>query len=153
MGLAWLQRSGHTPIALVGGGTGMVGDPSGKSDERPMMELDQIDRNAQGIGRQLGRGCSRSKGANAARLRNNADWLRGIRLMDFLRDTGKHFTLSYMLQKESVRSRHGARDLVHRVQLHADPGVRLLAPVPDRSAASSRWAAATSGATSPPASS
>src|SRR5262245_38058847 len=104
MGLAWLQRSGHTPIALVGGGTGMVGDPSGKSDERPMLGLDQIDRNAEGIARQLARVLA-FEGSNAARMRNNAEWLRGIRLMDFLRDTGKHFTLGYMLQKESVRSR------------------------------------------------
>ena len=104
MGLAWLQRSGHTPIALVGGGTGMVGDPSGKSDERPILGLDQIDRNSEGIARQLARVLA-FEGSNAARMRNNADWLRGIRLMDFLRDTGKHFTLGYMLQKESVRSR------------------------------------------------
>jgi tyrosyl-tRNA synthetase len=104
MGLAWLQRSGHTPIALVGGGTGMVGDPSGKADERPMLGLDQIDRNADGIARQLSRVLT-FEGSNAAQMRNNADWLRGIRLMDFLRDTGKHFTIGYMLQKESVRSR------------------------------------------------
>jgi len=104
MGLAWLQRLGHTPIALVGGGTGMVGDPSGKREERPVMSLDQIDRNARGIGRQLSRFLS-FEGANAARMRNNAEWLRGIHLMDFLRDTGKHFTISYMLQKESVQSR------------------------------------------------
>jgi tyrosyl-tRNA synthetase len=87
MGLAWLQRSGHTPIALVGGGTGMVGDPSGKADERPMLGLDQIDRNAEGIARQLSRVLT-FEGSNAARMRNNADWLRGIRLMEFLRDTG-----------------------------------------------------------------
>jgi tyrosyl-tRNA synthetase len=104
MGLAWLQRFGHTPIALVGGGTGMVGDPSGKREERPVMSLEQIDRNARGLARQLTRFLS-FEGANAARMRNNADWLRGIPLMEFLRDTGKHFTLSYMLQKESVRSR------------------------------------------------
>ena len=104
MAMAWLQRLGHVPIALVGGGTGMVGDPSGKRTERPIMSLEQIDRNAQGIGRQLQRFLS-FEGANAARLRNNADWLRGLRLMDFLRDTGKHFTLSLMLGKESVASR------------------------------------------------
>jgi tyrosyl-tRNA synthetase len=104
MGLAWLQREGHTPIALVGGGTGMVGDPSGKRTERPVMDLEQIDQNAQRIGRQLSRFLS-FQGANAARLRNNAEWLRDIRLMDFLRDTGKHFTISYMLQKEAVQSR------------------------------------------------
>jgi tyrosyl-tRNA synthetase len=104
MGLAWLQRLGHTPIALVGGGTGMVGDPSGKREERPVMGLDQIDRNAQAIGRQLSRFLT-FEGSNAARMRNNADWLRGVPLMEFLRDTGKHFTVSYMLQKESVQSR------------------------------------------------
>jgi tyrosyl-tRNA synthetase len=104
MGLAWLQRAGHTPIALVGGGTGMVGDPSGKREERPLLGLDQIDRNAQSLGRQLARFLS-FEGSNAARMRNNADWLRSLRLMEFLRDTGKHFTLGYMLQKESVRSR------------------------------------------------
>ena len=104
MGLAWLQRFGHTPIALVGGGTGMVGDPSGKREERPVMSLEQIDRNAQGIERQLSRFLS-FEGDTAARMRNNADWLRGIHLMDFLRDTGKHFSLGYMLQKESVQGR------------------------------------------------
>jgi tyrosyl-tRNA synthetase len=104
MGLAWLQRFGHTPIALVGGGTGMVGDPSGKRKERPVLAPDEIDRNAQSLGRQLSRFLT-FEGANAARLRNNADWLRSLRLIDFLRDTGKHFTIGYMLQKESVRSR------------------------------------------------
>ena len=104
MGLAWLQRHGHTPIALVGGGTGMVGDPSGKREERPVLTLEQIDRNARSLERQLTRFLS-FEGANGARMRNNADWLRGVPLMEFLRDTGKHFTLSYMLQKESVRSR------------------------------------------------
>ena len=104
MGLAWLQRHGHTPIALVGGGTGMVGDPSGKREERPVLTLEQVDRNARSLERQLTRFLS-FEGANGARMRNNADWLRGVPLMEFLRDTGKHFTLSYMLQKESVRSR------------------------------------------------
>ena len=104
MGLAWLQRAGHTPIVLVGGGTGMVGDPSGRREERPLLDPDQVDRNAQGIGRQLAKFVS-FEGSNAARMRNNAEWLRGLRLMDFLRETGKHFTLGYMLQKESVRSR------------------------------------------------
>jgi tyrosyl-tRNA synthetase len=104
MGMAWLQRLGHTPIALVGAGTAMVGDPSGKRAERPVLTLEQIDRNAQALMRQLQRFLS-FEGANAARLRNNADWLRGIHLMQFLRDTGRHFSVGYMLQKESVRSR------------------------------------------------
>jgi tyrosyl-tRNA synthetase len=104
MGMAWLQRLGHTPIALVGGGTGMVGDPSGKRSERPVLSLEQIDRNAQRLVRQLRRFLA-FEGANAAGIRNNADWLRGLGLMEFLRDTGKHFTVSHMLQKESVQSR------------------------------------------------
>ena len=88
MGLAWLQRHGHVPIVLVGGGTGMVGDPSGKREERPVMSLEQIDRNAQTLARQLARFLA-FEGANAARMRNNADWLRGIPLMDFLRECMK----------------------------------------------------------------
>jgi tyrosyl-tRNA synthetase len=106
MGAAWLQRFGHTPIILIGAGTGMIGDPSGKRDERPILPLEQIDRNAEAIRRQLSRFLSfESSERNAARMRNNADWLRQLPLMDFLRDTGKHLTLGFMLQKESVRSR------------------------------------------------
>ena len=106
MGAAWLQRSGHIPIILIGAGTGMIGDPSGKRDERPILPLEQIDRNAEAIRRQLGQFLSfESAQPNAARMRNNADWLRKLSLMDFLRDTGKHLTLGFMLQKESVRSR------------------------------------------------
>ncbi|HEU4588635.1 MAG TPA: tyrosine--tRNA ligase [Gemmatimonadales bacterium] len=104
MGLAWLQRAGGTPIALVGGGTGMVGDPSGKRAERPILDLRTIDANAAAIRTQLSRFLS-FEGPHAARMRNNADWLRPLGLMEFLRDVGKHFTLGYMLQKESVRSR------------------------------------------------
>ena len=104
MGLAWLQRSGGTPIVLVGAGTGMVGDPSGKRSERPMLSIEQIDHNAAAIQKQLEH-FVRFDGPNAARLRNNADWLRPLGLMEFLRDCGKYFTLNYMLQKESVKSR------------------------------------------------
>jgi tyrosyl-tRNA synthetase len=106
IGAAWLQRFGHTPIVLIGGGTGMVGDPSGKRSERPILPLDQIDRNAQAIRAQLARFLSfEGSGSNSARLRNNADWLRGLPLMDFLREAGRHLTLGFMLQKDSVRSR------------------------------------------------
>jgi tyrosyl-tRNA synthetase len=104
MALAWLQRLGGRPIALVGGGTGQVGDPSGKRSERPMLPVEQIDANAAAIRTQLARFVS-FEGQNAARLLNNAEWLRPLHLLEFLRDTGKHFTVNYMLQKESVRSR------------------------------------------------
>jgi tyrosyl-tRNA synthetase len=104
MALAWLQRAGGRPIALVGGGTGMVGDPSGKRAERPVLPVETIDANVAGLRRQLEHFLE-FEGPAAARVMNNGDWLRPLGLMDFLRDTGKHFTLGYMLQKESVKSR------------------------------------------------
>ena len=105
MGAAWLQRFGHTPIILIGGGTGMVGDPSGKRTERPVLALEQLDRNAAAIRDQLARFLSFEGAKNNARMRNNADWLRTLPLMDFLRDAGRYLTIGWMLQKESVRSR------------------------------------------------
>ncbi|GAO01567.1 tyrosine--tRNA ligase [Anaeromyxobacter sp. PSR-1] len=104
MSLAWLQRCGGTPIIVVGGGTGMVGDPSGKRSERPVLSVEEIDRNVAAIRAQLERFVS-FEGQNAARVRNNADWLRSIGLMEFLRDVGKHFTVNYMLAKDSVKGR------------------------------------------------
>jgi tyrosyl-tRNA synthetase len=104
MGLAWLQRTGGTPIILVGGGTGLVGDPSGKRAERPMMSADQVKANAARIEGQLRKFVS-FDGKNAAKVRNNAEWLGPLGLMDFLREAGKHFTISYMMQKESVKAR------------------------------------------------
>ena len=106
IGAAWLQRFGHTPVIVVGGGTGMVGDPSGKRSERPILPIEEIDRNVEAVRRQLKNFLNfESSERNAARLRNNADWLRPLPLMEFLRDTGKYLTLGFMLQKESVRSR------------------------------------------------
>jgi tyrosyl-tRNA synthetase len=102
--LAWLQREGGRPIALIGGGTALVGDPSGKRAERPMLPAEQVEANAAAIRDQLAHFLS-FDGANAAALQNNAEWLRPLRLLEFLRDTGKHFTVNYMLQKESVKSR------------------------------------------------
>jgi tyrosyl-tRNA synthetase len=104
MSLAWLQRCGGTPIVVVGGGTGMVGDPSGKRSERPVLSVEEIDRNVAAIRAQLERFVS-FEGANGARVRNNADWLRSMGLMEFLRDVGKHFTVNYMLAKDSVKGR------------------------------------------------
>jgi len=104
MGLVHLQRSGHRPIALVGGGTGMVGDPSGKTSERQLAATETVDANARSIGSQLERFLDFS-GPRAALMRNNADWLRPLNAVDFLRDVGKHFTINYMLAKDSVQSR------------------------------------------------
>jgi tyrosyl-tRNA synthetase len=105
MGLARLQRFGHSPIAVVGGGTGMIGDPSGKSQERVLLSIDQVNENVAGIRRQLARFLDFDLAQNPGRIVNNADWLGTIDVLSFLRDTGKHFTVSYMLQKESIQRR------------------------------------------------
>ncbi|HEX2341056.1 MAG TPA: tyrosine--tRNA ligase [Vicinamibacterales bacterium] len=105
MGLARLQRFGHTPLAIVGGGTGMIGDPSGKSQERLLLSAEQVEANVAGIRGQLERFLDFDAGPHAARIVNNAEWLGTIGLLDFLRDAGKHFTVNYLLQKESVSRR------------------------------------------------
>ena len=105
MGLARLQQHGHTPIALVGGGTGMIGDPSGKTQERQLLSKEQIEFNVEGIRSQLSLFLDFEVKSNRAMLINNADWLAPIPMVDFLRDVGKHFTVNYMLAKESVKRR------------------------------------------------
>ncbi len=102
MGLARFQRAGHKPIALVGGGTGLIGDPSGKADERTLLTREQVAQNAAGIRAQLEKFLDFNSW-NAAEMVNNADWLCGISFVDFLRDVGKHFSVNYMIAKESVR--------------------------------------------------
>lgn len=109
MGLAHFQRHGHRPIALVGGGTGLIGDPSGKTQERSMLTLEDVARNVEGIRGQLERFLDFT-GDNAALLLNNADWLCEIKLLDFLRDIGKHFSINMMLNRDSVRMRLEDRD-------------------------------------------
>jgi tyrosyl-tRNA synthetase len=104
MALVHLQRAGHRPVALVGGGTGMIGDPGGKASERPLLTPELVEQNAAGISRQLAKVLD-FDGPRGAIMRNNADWLRPLDLIGFLRDIGKHFTVNYMLQKDSVDSR------------------------------------------------
>ncbi|HEX9670273.1 MAG TPA: tyrosine--tRNA ligase, partial [Thermoanaerobaculia bacterium] len=110
MGLARLQRFGHSPIAIVGGGTGLIGDPSGKTQERQLLTKEKVEENLQGIRSQLERFLDFAAKDNPARIVNNADWLTKISLMDFLRDYGKHFTVNYMLSKESVKRRVESED-------------------------------------------
>ena len=105
MALVHLQRYGHTPIAVVGGGTALIGDPSGKDKERPLLSKEQIERNVEGMREQLSRLLDFEAKSNPALLVNNADWLTPLNLIDFLRDVGKFFTVNYMLAKESVRRR------------------------------------------------
>ena len=109
MGLVHLQRAGHRPIALVGGGTGLIGDPSGKTAERQLASVEEIEKNSRALEKQLRRfldfGGSGKKTGNAALMRDNAEWLRPLKAVEFMRDVGKHFTVNYMLAKESVQSR------------------------------------------------
>jgi len=105
MGLARMQRFGHSPIALAGGGTGMIGDPSGKSSERQLQTLEQVQANLEAVRPQLERFLDFEVKSNPARIVNNADWLCQVSLMDFLRDVGKHFSVNYMVAKDSVKSR------------------------------------------------
>lgn len=98
------QLAGHTPIAVVGGATGMIGDPSGKSQERSLLDDAQIERNLSGISAVISRFLD-FEGPHAARVVNNADWFKGFSYIHFLRDIGKHFTVNHMMAKESVRAR------------------------------------------------
>src|SRR5688572_20065972 len=104
--LVHLQRAGHKPIALVGGATGMVGDPSGKSDERNLLSEDQLAINLKGITRQLSKNLDFNPSLpNAAEVVNNYDWFKDLSFITFLREVGKHITVNYMMSKDSVRKR------------------------------------------------
>ena len=103
--LARLQRFGHPPIAVVGGGTGMIGDPSGKTVERQLLSTEQVEANVEGIRSQLARFLDFGAIDTPARLVDNAEWLTKLGAIDFMRDVGKHFTVNGMLAKESVKRR------------------------------------------------
>ncbi len=103
--LAHLQRAGGKPLVVLGGGTGLIGDPSGKRTERPLLDAAIIDEHVARQRVQFARFLEFGAGPSDAELIDNAEWLTPLRLVDFLRSVGKHFTLSYMLQKESVKSR------------------------------------------------
>ena len=105
MGLARLQKFGHTPIAIAGGGTGLIGDPSGKTRERQLLTAEQVDENLAGIKEQLSRFLDFGAPSNPARIINNADWLAPISMMEFLRDVGKYFTVNNLLAKEAIKRR------------------------------------------------
>ena len=105
MTLLHFQQCGHKPIALVGGATGMVGDPSGKSQERNLLNEDTLQHNLQCQRTQLERFLDFDCGASSAEIVNNYDWFKGISFLDFIRDTGKHISINYMLAKDSVQKR------------------------------------------------
>jgi tyrosyl-tRNA synthetase len=104
--LVRLQKAGHKPYALVGGATGMVGDPSGKSEERNMLSEEILNKNVEGIKKQLQKFLDfDSQSSNGAVMVNNYDWFKGISFLDFIRDAGKHITVNYMMAKDSVKKR------------------------------------------------
>jgi tyrosyl-tRNA synthetase len=103
--LVHLQRCGHKPVVLIGGATGMIGDPSGKSEERVLMSADDVRFNAERFKVQLSRFLDFDKGENRAELVNNHDWFSAMSMLEFLRDAGKHLTVSYMMAKDSVQQR------------------------------------------------
>jgi tyrosyl-tRNA synthetase len=105
MGLVHLQRAGHHPIAVVGGGTGLIGDPSGKTQERQLLTPSQVAENLEGIRGQLEQFLDFRARANPARLVNNLDWLGTLKTVEFLRDIGKHFSVNALMRKESIRRR------------------------------------------------
>jgi tyrosyl-tRNA synthetase len=110
MNLARMQRYGHTPIALVGGGTGLIGDPSGKTSERQLLTKEHVEENVNAIRKQLEPFLDFKAESNPASLVNNYDWLGTISYVDFLRDVGKYFTVNAMLAKESVKRRIESED-------------------------------------------
>ena len=105
MTLLRFQLAGHKPIALVGGATGMVGDPSGKSAERNLLDADTLNKNIEGIKKQLQQFLNFDCGVNSAELVNNYDWFKNYSFLDFIRDAGKHITVNYMMAKDSVKNR------------------------------------------------
>lgn len=133
MMLRHLQRCGHKPIILVGGATGMIGDPSGKSQERNLLNNETLYHNQECIKKQVAKFLDfESKEPNAAVMVNNYDWMKDFTFLDFAREVGKHITVNYMMAKESVQQRLNgtARDglRLHRVHLPATAGLRF--PVP-----------------------
>ena len=103
--LKHFQMAGHRPIVLVGGATGLIGDPSGKKEERKLLTEDEVDYNVSSIQKQLSKFLDFGSGVNAALLVNNADWFKGITTIEFLRDAGKYLTISYLLNKGFIKDR------------------------------------------------
>ena len=149
MALARLQRAGHSPIAVVGGGTGMIGDPSGKTVERTLQSREVVEANVRGIRAELERFLDFEAPTNPARLVDNGEWLNSMSAMEFLRDVGKYFTVNYLLAKESVKRRSRARK-GSRTPNSATRCCRRTTfwCCTIGSTAGCRWAAATSGGTS-----
>ncbi len=149
------QQAGHRPIAVVGGATGMIGDPSGKSEERNLLSVDALRANVAGIETQMRRFLDFDAGPTQAVLVNNYDWMSHFSYLEFLPRRRQELSRQRDARQGDACKRGWiatTRHVVHRVQLHAAAGLRLRASERALTAASCKSAAATSGATSPPAS-
>ena len=127
MMLHWLQQTGGKPIALMGGGTTQVGDPSGKDETRKLLTVAEIEANKTGIRKAFSRFIQFGEGKTDAVMPDNAEWLTKLNYLEFLRDIGRHFSVNRMLSMDSVKTALGARPgaLVPGIQLHVLPGLRL----------------------------
>jgi tyrosyl-tRNA synthetase len=125
MNLLHFQQAGHKPIALIGGATGMVGDPSGKSAERNLLNEDVLNYNIACQKKQLEKFLNFDCGENSAELVNNYDWFKNFSFLDFIRDVGKHITINYMMSKDSCEKQDGKRkwDVFYRVHLSTCTGL------------------------------
>ena len=110
IGLAWFQRFGHQPVVIIGGATGMIGDPSGKSTERQLLDDATVKKNLAGIKKNLEAFLDFSDPATRPQVLNNYDWFNGYSFIDFLRDVGKYFRIGPMLAKESVKARQNSEE-------------------------------------------
>ena len=117
--LTHLRRQGHQVLPLVGGATGMIGDPSGKTSERTLLDEEKVRANTAKIRAQIERFFANDEGP-AARVVDNLDWLGGVRLLDFLRDVGKHFAVNQMIQRDSVKARFESREALQSYQEHPE---------------------------------
>ena len=125
--LVHFQRAGHTPIALVGGATGMIGDPSGKSEERNLLDEESLFRNQEAIKKQLSKFLDfNSDKENKALMVNNYDWMKEYSFLGFIREIGKHITVNYMMSKDSVKKENRLRskggDVIYGILIPACPG-------------------------------
>ena len=150
--LRWMQKTGHRPITLMGGGTTKVGDPSGKDEMRKIISVDQINSNADGIRQVFSRYISYGDGPTDSPLVNNAEWLDELKYIEFLRDIGKHFTINRLLAFESVKSR---LDREQALSLSSSSITCCCRPMifwsfTAATAVSCKWAVPTNGATSSP---
>jgi tyrosyl-tRNA synthetase len=143
--LVHLQKCGHKPIALIGGATGMIGDPSGKAEERKLLSEETLRHNQECQKKQLTKFLDFKSGKNAAELVNNYDWFKDIGFISFMRDVGKHLTVNYMMSKDSVKKRLETGISFTEFSYQLLQGYDIITIYIKKKAAGCRWAVPTNG--------